>query len=464
MMKDIGSYHSGKGHNKFHRQSTENDSIITTYDADSGVRYFGMEVEMEFNRNRPKDPYLVASDLSDETDDCPYYDMFRLESDGSLTNGFELITDALDFEVMKRFIANCEFLRKALRKSDSGYPNGYNSRYNDDEDNYDEGNSCGVHVHVSHPFGHLDFDDPNRREFSNKIVALIAMAQSQLAQKTRCSSYGEWYFDSEADISIDSIRARLLNEDDDSDELLRDRYKCVNFTNSRTIEFRFFNHTKYRDRLIEYIKFVNNIMDYAESHTLGECLGTKIEMACDEDSFSFTAVVETVLTMSMFDARVYYDETPIEDMTDVRNFNRTRWGAMASYMTEIYRRNIERNSEFLNQLVLSGDALAFPSGINAQYPNQNGVIPTKFIMVELDERFATMLYYLSHSYRVSGNMSDMNICRMSLNGSLLYFQGNKWLTKAPIAQYPSRSGATFMLKAFGENFDIGWLNLSLANV
>lgn len=268
-MKEVDGYHSSKGDNGFFTLANPMHSRYV-----QSTRYFGIEVEMNFDRFRTDDDYSrkVLDDLDcDEVENDSTYHLFKLETDGSVDYGFELITDALDFELMKKFLRENRFLAGALPRSN--------------------GSGCGVHVHVSTPI----FDDVNKvKAFKLRLVTLISKLNdhSILEDKTRDSSYASFYGDSSRSIfsKMKALNDNLVSEDDEDDydydeddddyddrmptnphhRYFQDRYACVNFINRNTIEFRFFDYTQDTDRLVEYIEFVNKAMDICTERTIDE--------------------------------------------------------------------------------------------------------------------------------------------------------------------------------------------------
>lgn len=186
----------------------------------------------------------------------PYDQMVVYESDGSLSHGFEVITEPMTFNAIQKYIES-DYMAKLLD-------------YNRVTSNN------GVHIHVS------KVDDSHTK----RVQMLLAQLSRKLASMTRDSRYARWYHGISGDSSdrarlFDSIPQDLdghipyyyailsgdgrdFNNRGYMNDRLRDRYSCLNVGNNKTLEFRFFNTTKSADRLAKYINLVNSIMELAD--------------------------------------------------------------------------------------------------------------------------------------------------------------------------------------------------------
>ncbi len=187
---------------------------------------------------------------------APWDDAVVYESDGSLRHGFEVINEPMTYNAMVKYIES-DYMAKLLA-------------FNRARD------SNGVHIHVSK----VNMDHTQR------VQMILARLSKELAGMTRSSSYARWYHD-----KIGSVDLSSTIETSDPDffggnhtflmyqylmgnnalqsafsirDAFSDRYMCLNVTNSATLEFRFFNSTKDKERLIKYLNLVNSIMALAD--------------------------------------------------------------------------------------------------------------------------------------------------------------------------------------------------------
>lgn len=200
-------------------------------------------------------------DIPDELEDTCVF-----EHDGSLDNGFEVISEPMNYLGMMTWL-NTPWLFDMLESSVQG--------------------GAGVHLHVSKP----DFSE------IKKIMLFFARYGNDIGNLTRFSSFGEFYgiYDEDRDI-VEScnlnemyLALRELPDNFETDyntlnfsnypntpqwlrDAMRNRYTCVNLNNSKTLEFRFFDYTRDPSRLQSYVTFIDNLLDLLSQLTLDEVL------------------------------------------------------------------------------------------------------------------------------------------------------------------------------------------------
>lgn len=211
------------------------------------------------------------------------------ERDGSLNHGFEVINEPMTYNAMMKYLSS-DYMAKLMS-------------YNQIRD------SNGVHVHVSKVSS----------EHTKRVQMMMARLSKKLADLTRSSSYARWYHaqvslsDTDLKKTIETadpsvfggnhafLFYRYLSGDQNAplssriDDVLRDRYSCLNIGNSATLEFRFFNTTKDQNRLMKYINLVNSIMALADE---GKPLSW---YACAQYSMNDDWVVDANPTTYTFD-------------------------------------------------------------------------------------------------------------------------------------------------------------------
>lgn len=203
----------------------------------TGPRYFGVELEIDGagESDRNADAILDIANVCHEHIYCKH--------DGSLRDGFEIVTHPMSLDYHMKEMSWREVLRKAISM-------GYGS--------HREG-TCGLHVHVS------------RNAFGNAY-------NEQEAVIARILYFVEWHweellrFSRRTQSQLDRWAARYGYKEQPKDILDHakrgchaGRYTCVNLENYSTIEFRIFRGTLKYNTLIATLQLVNQICDVAIS-------------------------------------------------------------------------------------------------------------------------------------------------------------------------------------------------------
>jgi hypothetical protein len=212
--KKIKKYHSGK----------ENVKYIGKYKALSP--YLGSEIEVESTSGDNEKLAELCGDLLDN---------FRVEADGSLSNGFEIISHALTYKEHLKLENTYRALFKTL--SDNG------GRSHDTT-------TCGLHVHISN-----EFLNDNQRRF---IVDFFLENKTYIEKFSRRKDSGYSAFN-------------------DYDSSKRNRYSAVNLTNKKTIEFRCFKGTLNFDTYFATLQFVLCVYLFSKSRSKNNKWSTFLE-------------------------------------------------------------------------------------------------------------------------------------------------------------------------------------------
>jgi hypothetical protein len=221
----IGSYHSSKN-NLGH--------IPSSYDMRSPRVLLGLELEMEVHDSYDKDSRagLILDNISDYRDeDGIRHNYCLMEEDGSLDNGFEMVTAYTGLDVHKNQLQYFKQRVKGLKSHDTS--------------------TCGLHVHVcksSMTTLHgaklvLFINDPANLKLVKDIARRDASGYSKLQNKKEDK---HWLKDS------------VHSSKDKADQLKRlnsDRYEALNFRNDKTVEFRLFKGTLKYETMISCLEF-----------------------------------------------------------------------------------------------------------------------------------------------------------------------------------------------------------------
>lgn len=209
----IYDYHHWDGDRVFKKLDSE----------DNPVMFFGTEVETE---GGTRNSMLVA----------PYQDIWHLEHDGSLSNGFEMISQPMSWEYIKANEDRFKDMFNAL--SDAG------------QKSHDT-NSCGFHIHVS------------RKAFDGKraIDRCLGIVHGM---RNQMMTFGRRYNNSFARFSDISTSP---SQDEIDDINTYGHHVAINCgphsddNNSDTIEFRFPRGTLNYKTYLATIEFVKNIVE-----------------------------------------------------------------------------------------------------------------------------------------------------------------------------------------------------------
>lgn len=221
----IGSYHSSKN-NLGH--------IPSSYDMRSPRVLLGLELEMEVHDSYDKDSRagLILDNISDYRDEDGIRHTYCLmEEDGSLDNGFEMVTAYTGLDVHKHQLQYFKQRVKGLKSHDTS--------------------TCGLHVHVcksSMTTLHgaklvLFINDPANLKLVKDIARRDASGYSKLQNKKEDK---HWLKDS------------VHSSKDKADQLKRlnsDRYEALNFRNDKTVEFRLFKGSLKYETIISCLEF-----------------------------------------------------------------------------------------------------------------------------------------------------------------------------------------------------------------
>jgi hypothetical protein len=187
------------------------------------VPFMGLELEVELEGNMQTVEALAVCEES--FGDIAYY-----KHDGSLDNGFEIVTHPMTLAAFKTLI-DWDFCR-ALRQ---GGVRSWDTR------------TCGLHVHIS------------RSSF--RSLTHVALFQFLVLHNEKQFTVlagrdpAEWaHFDGVSGSVIKEMKGRAN----------RDRYEAVNVTNSATLEVRIFKGSLKKERVLMALELVNACWEYTK--------------------------------------------------------------------------------------------------------------------------------------------------------------------------------------------------------
>jgi hypothetical protein len=222
---------------KFHKLSNENEN----------APFFGIELEVERkNSNGLKHKYMAG---------MIQYEHWYFKTDGSLTDGFEIVTHPMTFNYIQQNEKDFTNSLKLLVE------NGYNS--------YDA-NTCGMHIHISknnfttwHLYRFLKFFVENK-EF------IVAISQRKMEKLKKWANI--------EDDNDSSLIYKAKKKDGNSE-----RYVAINLKNSATIEIRIFRGTLNINSFMKNIEFAHALFMYTKENKEISLDGFKmyIQSSCD---------------------------------------------------------------------------------------------------------------------------------------------------------------------------------------
>jgi hypothetical protein len=184
----------------------------------SHVRHYGIELEVNASEDK-------AEDIGERLGEHAY-----LKHDGSLTNGFEIVTHPHSKKAMRELWTS--FFDKPVRGVTS-YKTG----------------ECGLHVHIERK----GIDDAHLR----RMVVFVNAPQNtpfieRIAQRTSNSF---------CEIKDKKLTNALMNES---------RYEALNLNNRRTIELRIFRGSYRLDRVLKALDFADALVEFTQDRSYQE--------------------------------------------------------------------------------------------------------------------------------------------------------------------------------------------------
>ena len=222
---------------KFHKLSNENEN----------APFFGIELEVERKNSTGLKHKYMAGMIEHEH--------WYFKTDGSLTDGFEIVTHPMTFNYIKQAEKTFSDSLKLLVE------NGYNS--------YDA-NTCGMHIHISknnfttwHLYRFLKFFVENK-EF------IVSISQRKMEKLKKWANI--------EDDSDFSLIYKAKKKDGNSE-----RYVAINLKNTATIEIRIFRGTLNNNSFMKNIEFAHSLFMYTKENKDISLDGFKsyIESSCD---------------------------------------------------------------------------------------------------------------------------------------------------------------------------------------
>lgn len=225
---------------EYHFSPEEEDSIIENYsyrpypsfkylhnESTTSIPFYGIELEVENKTNK---------NSNNEMAECIEDSHLYFKSDGSLQNGFEIVSHPLSFNWIHENKDKFECMLNELKSW------GFNS--------YDA-NTCGMHIHISKKsfgtwqlFRFIKF-------FNEYKEFIVSISQRKVEQLKKWASIED---ESESEL-IYKAKKKCGNSS---------RYCAINLQNSATIEIRIFRGTLNFQSFMKNIEFIDALFNYTK--------------------------------------------------------------------------------------------------------------------------------------------------------------------------------------------------------
>jgi len=220
ILNGIPQYHS---HNYNEFLTTDKDNENTTL--------FGVELEVE-TYTSPKGVYEEIKDIIE--------DEFYVEKDGSLINGFEIISKPFSYNYM---VENLENTFEELADELESYINS-------------DTNSNGMHIHMTKKNYKHTFNMVCLVEYYQKELTIISNREGRSLKR-----WAKFLIDIQ---NHDLLSENMINCEFDDDY----RYLALNISNTNTIELRIFNFTNDDKEILGRIELASNMYAWAEENQI----------------------------------------------------------------------------------------------------------------------------------------------------------------------------------------------------
>jgi hypothetical protein len=207
--------------------------------------FFGLELEIENELNKVKN-----GQAAQKITDILSNDIVYMKTDGSLSNGFEIVTHPMTFSFIKSIQVTFNLMLDYLRN------NGFRS-YNS--------TTCGMHIHISKEnfttwqlFRFMSFFNDNK-EF---IVKLSQRDENKLKKWASLS-----------DDNKDELVYKTISVKKGKDNF--SRYSAINLCNDKTIEIRIFRGTLAQGSFFKNIEFCQALFEYTRDNSIVTLQGFK---------------------------------------------------------------------------------------------------------------------------------------------------------------------------------------------
>jgi hypothetical protein len=260
---------------EYHSSSDKLGLIPSDHDHTQNPIYLGVELEMEINGS--KDRYERAETLLNAIGNYKGHNYCFLENDGSLNDGFEMVTGHTSLSVHRDQLSFFKNQFSGMKSHDT--------------------RTCGLHIHIckkgmtmNHAAKLILFinDSGNQR----LVKAIARRDGSSFAQvKNKKASY-TWLKNARKN---SGIRNQLMYLNDD-------RYEALNFKNPNTVEFRLFKGTLRFETIIACLEFTYASWYFAKDSGINDLTTDNfLKYICKPENRADTKFLREYLKQKNFD-------------------------------------------------------------------------------------------------------------------------------------------------------------------
>lgn len=246
---------SSDGSRLIHDYSYRPDAIFHSTNKDERL-FFGMEIEVEA-RDNLRDSAEYAHQL--ESMDLAY-----LKHDGSLSNGFEIVTHPMSHDYFKNEAQDFFAVIEGLRTQQGIRVKSWDTR------------TCGLHIHISrtgfnggahmHRFLNLVYTNPDfYSTLAGRTSDQWAKFTDIIKREYKRDANGDRIFSQDTGYEIETKRTFKHKLDMDRNS---DRYSAVNTLNRETLEMRIFRGSVNGDTIKSQLDLAHASVEYTRNLTV----------------------------------------------------------------------------------------------------------------------------------------------------------------------------------------------------
>lgn len=262
--RSIGDYHSSRG---------QLGRIPSAYDQRKPRVLLGLELEVEVPND---DRYEVADRLLAGVGKYKSYQYALCEEDGSLDDGFEMVTAYTGLDVHREQLS---YFRDQRLKGARSH----------------ETSTCGLHVHICkadmttlHGAKMILFIND---EANQKLIHAVARRESNYGSIKNKKDSKDWIANA---LEADTKKYQLMH-------LNEDRYEALNFKNEKTVEFRLFRGTLKYETILACLEFTFATWFFCrESSTKNLTIDHFLKFICANENRKDTKFLRTYLKSKGF--------------------------------------------------------------------------------------------------------------------------------------------------------------------
>jgi hypothetical protein len=249
-----------EGSRLIHDYSYRPDAIFHSTDKNERL-FFGIEIEVE-----AKDDLRASAEYAHQLESM---DLAYLKHDGSLNNGFEIVTHPMSHDFFKNQASDFFAVIEGLRTQSGIRVKSWDTK------------TCGLHIHISrtgfssgahmHRFLNLVYSNPDLYStLAGRTSDQWAKFTDIIKREYKRDANGERiYHDDGTGYEIETKRTFMhkLNNDRNSD-----RYSAVNTNNRETLEMRIFRGTVNGETIKAHLDLAHASVEYTRTLTVQDVL------------------------------------------------------------------------------------------------------------------------------------------------------------------------------------------------